>query len=188
MEEQIKQALEVLRRGGIILYPTDTIWGIGCDATNAEAVRRIYDLKKRDDRKSMIVLADNEAMVERYVQEVPAVAWELWEVSDKPLTLILPEGRGLAENLMPAEGTIAMRIVRNEFCRRLTGKLGRPLVSTSANLSGETSPTTYDQIAPLIREGVDLAVDPAMEEKGATHQASAIIQLGPGGEFKIIRD
>ena len=189
MEEQIQQALAVLKKGGIILYPTDTVWGIGCDATNAEAVARIFALKRRDDAKSMIVLLDRPEQVVRWVRDVPAVAWELWEASEgtNPLTLILPDGKGLADNLLPAEKTVAIRLVQNEFCRRLIHKLGRPLVSTSANISGEPTPSTYGQISAAIREGVDLVVDPSMEEASATHKASSIIRLDTDGSFTIIR-
>lgn len=188
MEDQIGQALSVLQAGGIILYPTDTIWGIGCDATNAGAVEKIYRLKQRNDRKNMIVLADGELMVERFVQKVPEIAWDLWEVSDKPLTLILPQGKGLAENLLPEEGSVAIRIVRNEFCRKLIRKLGKPLVSTSANISGEKSPARFDEITSEILHGVDFIVDRSMEESTATRKASGIIRLGPGGEISIIRE
>lgn len=189
MEEQIQQALAVLKKGGIILYPTDTVWGIGCDATNAEAVAKIFALKRRDDAKSMIVLLDRPEQVVRWVRDVPAVAWELWEASEgaNPLTLILPDGKGLAENLLPAEHTVAIRLVQNEFCKRLIHKLGRPLVSTSANISGEPTPATYGEITAAIREGVGLVVDPSMEEASATHKASSIIKLDADGSFTIIR-
>lgn len=189
MEEQIRQALAVLKKGGIILYPTDTVWGIGCDATNAEAVAKIFALKRRDDAKSMIVLLDRPEQVVRWVKDVPPVAWELWEAAEggDPLTLILPDGRGLAENLLPAEKTVAIRLVQNVFCKRLIHKLGRPLVSTSANVSGESTPSTYDKIPDVIRDGVDYVVDPAMEEESATHKASSIIKLDMDGEFAIIR-
>lgn len=189
MEEQIRQALDVLKKGGIILYPTDTLWGLGCDATNAEAVARIFALKQRDDAKSMIVLLDRPEQVVRWVCNVPEVAWELWEAAEgaNPLTLILPGAAGLAPNLLPAEQTVAIRLVQNEFCKRLIHKLGRPLVSTSANISGEPSPATYGQIAAAIRDGVDMVVDPAMEEATATHKASSIIQLDLNGSFTIIR-
>lgn len=189
MEEQIRQALAVLKKGGIILYPTDTVWGIGCDATDRKAVARIFALKKRDDAKSMIVLLDRPEKVLRWVRDVPRVAWELWEAAEgaEPLTLILPEGRGLAENLLPPEKTVAVRLVQNEFCKRLIHKLGRPLVSTSANISGEPAPTTYDRIPEAIRDGVDWTADPSMEEPTATHKASSIIKLEMDGGFTIIR-
>lgn len=189
MEEQIRACLDVLKRGGAILYPTDTVWGIGCDATNAEAVARILALKRRDEAKGMIILLDRPEQVVRWVRDVPAVAWELWEAAEgaEPLTLILPGAAGLAENLIPAEGTVAVRVVQNEFCRRLIRKLGRPLVSTSANVSGEPTPTTYDEISEAIRDGVDWAADPAMEEPTATHRASSIIELAVDGSFTIVR-
>lgn len=189
MEEQIQQALEVLKRGGIILYPTDTVWGIGCDATQPEAVARIFALKQRDDAKSMIVLLDRPEQVVRWVREVPPVAWELWEAAEgaNPLTLILPGGKGVAANLLPAEQTLAIRLVQNEFCKRLIHRLGRPLVSTSANLSGQPTPATFDQISPVIREGVDWVADVSMEEPSATHKASSIIRLELDGSFTILR-
>ena len=185
-EEQLKGVLQTLRSGGIILYPTDTLWGIGCDATNPDAVDRIYRLKRRSDRKSMIILTDRIENVSKYVKEVPRVAWELFEVADKPLTIVLPEARGVAENLIPEEGTIAIRIPDNEFCKKLIHKLGRPLVSTSANISGEPAPVDFEDITAEIIEGVDFVVDKAME--GApTRTPSSIIKVGPGGEIKIIR-
>lgn len=189
MEEEIRQALSVLKSGGIILYPTDTVWGIGCDATNSEAVARIFALKRRDDAKSMIVLLDRPEQVVRWVQDVPPAAWELWEVAEgaQPLTLILPDGKGLAENLLPPEKTVAIRLVQNDFCKRLIHKLGRPLVSTSANITGEPAPTTYEKISDVIREGVDYVVDLSMEENSATHKASAIIKLDRDGGFTIVR-
>ncbi len=188
IQEEIDKALAVLRSGGIILYPTDTVWGIGCDATNAEAVARIYALKRRDDSKSMIVLAADEEMVERYVGiEVPEAAWQLWEVSDKPLTLILDGAEGLAPNLLPAESTVAFRVVHHEFCERLVRALGRPLVSTSANLSGEPTPATFSTIAPAIKEGVDWVASPDFEGT-ATGCPSSIIRLGAGGQIAIVRE
>lgn len=186
MDNEIKKAVEVLRRGGLILYPTDTVWGIGCDATNAEAVERIYRLKRSENKKSMLVLVDTVDNAARYVNKAPAVAWELMEVSDKPLTLILPGGCGVASNLLPEEGTLGIRVPRHEFCRRLIGRLGRPLVSTSANISGEPTPTRFEEIAEEIRDGVDMTIDPAFEGE-ATRKASSIIMLGEGGEVKIIR-
>ncbi len=186
MEEQITEALAVLRRGGIILYPTDTVWGIGCDATNAQGVERIYALKKSSEKTSMLVLLDHLDKVSLYIQKVPEVAWQLYEVADKPLTLILPEARGVAENLIPEAGTLGIRIARNEFCRRLIHKLNRPLVSTSANISGNPAPATFSEISREILDGVDFVVDPSCDT-GSTRQASSIIQVGAGGEIKIIR-
>ncbi len=187
LKEQVDLAIEVLRRGGIILYPTDTVWGIGCDGTNTQAVDKIYSLKGSREKKSMLTLVWPAEQVSRYVRRVPEVAWQLLEMSDKPLTLILPGGCGVAENLLPEEGTIGIRIPDHEFCIALLRRLGRPLVSTSANLSGSPAPARFSEIAAEVCEGVDLVVDPAFE-KGATGKPSSIIALGPGGEVKIIRE
>ncbi len=187
MEQQIAEALEVLRRGGIILYPTDTVWGIGCDATNEAAVARIYSLKKSENKKSMLVLVDRIEQVARYIRRVPQVAWELFDVADTPLTLILPGGAGVAPNLIPDEGTLAIRVPKHEFCQRLIHRLGHPLVSTSANISGEPTPATFDAITEEIRNGVDW-VAPRLCEGTPTGRASSIIKLGESGEVQIIRD
>lgn len=186
IEEQVAQALEVLKRGGIILYPTDTVWGIGCDATRAEAVEKIYRLKRSTDKKSMLVLLDHPDKVSLYIQKVPDVAWQLFEVADKPLTLILPEARGVAENLVPETGMLGIRIPEHEFCRKLIRRLNRPLVSTSANLSGQPAPARFEDIAPEIREGVDFGVDPSCEGK-PTGKASSIVRVGVNGEVEVIR-
>ena len=187
LEEEIARALTVLKGGGIILYPTDTVWGIGCDATNAEAVEKIYRLKKRSDTKSMLVLTDKIDNVSKYAHRVPDVAWQLLEVADKPLTLILPEARGVAENLVPEEKTIGIRVTAHEFCRKLIHKLNRPLVSTSANVAGTETPSTFSEISREIREGVDYVVNTAVEGR-PTRKASSIVQLGLSGEIKVIRE
>lgn len=187
MLEEINKALGVLRGGGIILYPTDTVWGIGCDATNAGAVAKIYELKKSVNKKGMIALVDSVDNVARYFRNVPPVAWELLELADKPLTLILPGASGVAENLIPEEKTLAVRVPEHEFCRNLIRKLGRPLVSTSANISGEPTPCGFDDIDLAVKEGVDLVVEPRFEGN-PTRRASSIIMLGEGGEVKIIRE
>lgn len=188
MNEQITKAVEVLRAGGIILYPTDTIWGIGCDATNAEAVEKIYSLKRSLGKTSMTVLLDSLDNVGRYVKRIPEIACQLFEVADKPLTLVLPGGCGVAENLIPEQGTVGIRIPQCDFCRGVIRRLGRPIVSTSANLTGYPTPNTYEQIADEILSGVDLVVDPSCESPEATHRASSIILVGEGGEIKILRD
>ena len=185
-EESLYKALETLRRGGIILYPTDTVWGIGCDATNQEAVDRIYRLKQSVNKKSMLVLLDHIDKVSLYIHNVPDVAWQLYEVADKPLTLILPGACAVAPNLIPQEGTLGIRIPDHEFCQALIHKLNRPLVSTSANISGHPTPMSFDQIEQEIRDGVDYTVDPACEGV-ATHAASSIVSVGPQGEIAIIR-
>lgn len=186
MKDQIARAVQVLRNGGLILYPTDTVWGIGCDATNAEAVDRIYKLKQSVNKKSMIVLVGDVDSVGRYVNGAPAVAWDLLETATSPLTLILSGAANVAENLVPDEGTLGVRVPDHEFCRQLLYRFGRPLVSTSANISGEPAPTDFDGIAEEIRKGVDLVIDPRFEGK-PTRKPSSIIAIDQSGLFKIIR-
>lgn len=186
MKDQIARAVQVLRNGGLILYPTDTVWGIGCDATNAKAVDRIYALKRSVNKKSMIVLVGDVDSVGRYVNGAPAVAWDLLETATSPLTLILSGAANVAENLVPDEGTLGVRVPDHEFCRQLLHSFGRPLVSTSANISGEPAPVDFDGIAEDIRAGVDLVVDPRFEGK-PTRKPSSIIAIDESGLFKIIR-
>jgi len=186
MQEDIKKALEVLKSGGIILYPTDTIWGIGCDATNPEAVKRIYELKKREDSKSMLVLMENPALLDRYVSEVPEVAWDLVEVSTTPLTVIYPQAKNLASNLIAADGSIGIRFTKEAFTSQLLQRFRRPLVSTSANISGEKSPSFFDEISEEIKNAVDYIVEYRQDDRTPT-KPSSIIKLGPGGQIEIIR-
>ena len=186
MDREIALALEVLRSGGIILYPTDTVWGIGCDATNAEAVQKIYDLKRSADKKSMLVLCKDADMVVRYVNKAPGIAFEVMEMATKPLTLILPGATGVAANLIPEEGTLGVRVPNHEFCQQLIRKFGKPIVSTSANISGEPAPMDFDGISEEIRTGVDMVVDPRFEGR-PTRQPSSIIAIDQSGVFKIIR-
>lgn len=186
MKDQIARAVQVLRNGGLILYPTDTVWGIGCDATNAAAVDRIYALKRSVNKKSMIVLVGDVDSVGRYVNGAPAVAWDLLETATSPLTLILSGAANVAENLVPDERTLGVRVPDHEFCRQLLHRFGRPLVSTSANISGEPAPVDFDGIAEEIRAGVDLVVDPRFEGK-PTRKPSSIIAIDESGLFKIIR-
>jgi L-threonylcarbamoyladenylate synthase len=187
MQEEVTKAVEWLKKGGIILYPTDTVWGVGCDATNAEAVDRVYALKKSHDKHAMTVLVGEIDDVGRYVRRVPEVAWQLFEVADKPLTLILPTGCGVAANLIPDTGTIGIRVPKHEFCHALLRRLGRPLVSTSANISGEATPLTFAEIPDAIRAGVDMVVSPRFEGHSTRHPSS-IIMLGEGGQIRIIRE
>ena len=186
MNEDLKKACDVLRKGGLILYPTDTIWGIGCDATNEEAVQRVYTLKQRADNKAMLLLLGNEARLESYVQEVPEIAWSLIEVADRPLTLIYPGARNLAPNLIAEDGSVGIRITREEFSRRLCEQFHRPVVSTSANISGQPAPHTFQEIAEEIKQGVDYIVQYRQDDLTAA-QPSSIIKLGAGGLFQIIR-
>nr|WP_321358666.1 L-threonylcarbamoyladenylate synthase [uncultured Draconibacterium sp.] len=186
MHDDLKKAVEVLKSGGIILYPTDTIWGIGCDATNAEAVKRIYDIKKREDSKSMLVLMENPALLDRYVDEVPEVAWDLVEVSTTPLTVIYPGAKNLAANLIAEDGSIGIRFTKEEFTRQLLQRFRRPIVSTSANISGEKSPFFFDDISEEIQDAVDYIVEYRQDDHTAS-KPSSIIKLGPGGQIDILR-
>lgn len=203
MKEQIQKALEVLRRGGVILYPTDTVWGIGCDATDPEAVARVYEIKKRSDSKSLVLLAGDMDMVCRYVKEIPPMAEQLVEVNDKPMTIIYPgaiagerpSGAGapvradrnsLAYNVVAEDGTVGIRIPMMEFCQGLVSRLGRPLVSTSANISGEATPKRYSEISEEVQSAVDMIVDPSFEA-GSTGKASSIIKVGLDYSIEIIR-
>ncbi len=187
MSREADEAVRILRSGGIILYPTDTVWGLGCDATNAAAVQRIYDLKRSVNKKSMLVLCASPDMVVRYVNRAPGIAFEVMELATSPLTLILPGAVGVAENLIPDEGTLGVRVPDHAFCQRMLRGLGRPIVSTSANLSGETTPTGLQEVAREIVEGVDFVVDPRFEGK-PTRKASSIVAFGEGGEVKVIRE
>ena len=186
MQEDIKKACEVLRNGGIILYPTDTIWGIGCDATNEEAVNRIYALKQRDDSKSMLVLMDNPAKLQTYIQEVPDIAWDLIDLTDKPLTIIYEGAKNLAANLVSSDGSIGIRITDELFSRELCRQFRKPIVSTSANISGEPSPSRFTQISPEIKNGVDYVVTFRQKEQSDA-VPSAIVKLGRNGTINIIR-
>ena len=187
IKENIDKAIEVLKDGGVILYPTDTVWGLGCDATNKEAVAKIFAIKKREDSKSLITLAADMDMIARYVKEFPEIAISLIEVNDKPMTIIYPGAVGLAENVIAGDGSAGIRIPMDEFCRKLIAKFRRPIVSTSANLSGSKAPVTYKEIEPYIKETVDFAVDPTCESKEATHKPSQIIKVGLHNEVEIIR-
>ena len=187
LRREVDEAVRVLREGGIILYPTDTVWGLGCDATNAEAVERIYRLKRSENKKSMLVLCASANMVVRYVNRAPGIAFEVMEMATSPLTLILPGAAGVAANLIPDEGTLGIRVPDHEFCRRMLRGLQRPVVSTSANISGETTPAGLQEVSREIIDGVDFVVNPRFEGK-PTRKASSIIAFGEGGEVRIIRE
>lgn len=186
MNEEINRALEVLRKGGLILYPTDTIWGIGCDATNEDAVNRIYRIKKRDDSKSMLILLDSDSRLPSYVRDVPEIAWELNEASDEPLTIIYPGARNIASNLIASDGTAGIRITRDPFCNGLISRFRKPVVSTSANISGQPSPSIFEEITDEIKDSVDYIVNWRQDDskKGTP---SSIIKLDSSGRFTIIR-
>lgn len=208
MITEIQKALEVLRKGGIILYPTDTVWGIGCDATDPVAVAKVYEIKKRADSKSLVLLASDMDMICRYVKEVPEMAVQLVEVNDKPMTIIYPgavsgpapvpasgsaevtmpkaDRRCLAFNTVAEDGTVGIRIPMMDFCQQLVSKLGRPLVSTSANISGEPTPKKFAEISSRIKDAVDHIVDPSLERTSSGH-ASSIIKVGLDYSIEIIR-
>ena len=180
MNEEIVRAQDILFKGGLILYPTDTIWGIGCDATNEAAVRRVFELKKRADSKALLVLIDNPVKLDFYIQEVPEVAWDLVEFADKPLTIIYPGARNLASNLLAEDGSVGIRITKEAFSKKLCERFRKAIVSTSANVSGEPSPRFFDEISPEIIAGVDYVVNYRREDKTPA-QPSSIIRLGTGG-------
>ncbi|WP_134090772.1 L-threonylcarbamoyladenylate synthase [Olivibacter sp. XZL3] len=186
MNNDINQALAVLKAGGIILYPTDTIWGIGCDATNPEAVEKVYQLKGRAKDKSLIVLLENENRLSSYVQEIPEVAYQLIEYTDKPLTIIYDGAKNLASNLVADDGSIGIRIVKHRFCEQLIQRFRKPIVSTSANLSGAPSPRNFQEISDAIKEGVDYVVTFGQDDL-TPKQASTIMKLDPSGAFSFIR-
>ena len=198
MNEEIQKALEVLRNGGIILYPTDTVWGIGCDATDPEAVAKVYAIKNREDSKSLVLLASDMDMICRYVREVPEMAIQLVEVNDKPMTIIYPgavagekgcmkaDRRCLAFNTVAEDGTVGIRIPMMDFCQQLVAKFGRPIVSTSANISGEPTPKKFAEISEQIKSVVDHIVEPSLE-RGSTGHSSSIIKVGLDYSIEIIR-
>lgn len=175
-----------MKAGGVILYPTDTVWGIGCDATNAEAVKRIYEIKQRNDSKAMICLIDSDARIGRYVRNVPDVAWDLFNLATKPTTIILDGAQGLAPNLIAEDGSIALRITSEPFSHELCYRMQKPVVSTSANISGEPAAQNYRDIDPAIIEAVDYVCTTRRNEH-EPHTPSSIIKLGINGEVNIIR-
>ncbi len=178
--------MKVLRNGGVILYPTDTVWGIGCDATNAEAVARVYAIKQRDDSKAMICLVDSDARLQRYVRNVPEVAWDLLELSTKPTTVILDNAVNLAPNLIAADGSIALRITQEPFSKQLCYRFQKPLVSTSANISGEPPAQNFCDISEQLLEAVDYVCWSRRQEH-KPHTPSSIIKLTQDGVVTIIR-
>ncbi|HZK94616.1 MAG TPA: L-threonylcarbamoyladenylate synthase [Prolixibacteraceae bacterium] len=184
--DDIVKAVEVLRSGGIILYPTDTIWGIGCDATNAVAVKRIYEIKQRQDTKSMLVLMENPNLLNSYISEVPEIAWELIEVADTPLTIIYPGAKNLATNLIAMDGSIGIRITNEAFTQQLIQRFRKPVVSTSANISGQISPRNFAEISDEIKKSVDFIVNFRQNDLSRSNP-SGIIKLGVGGQVEVIR-
>ncbi len=187
MNEEIKKACQVMSEGGVILYPTDTIWGIGCDATNEEAVRRVYAIKQRVDSKAMLVLVDSQAKIDFYVKEVPSIAWDILDMADKPLTIIYDGARNLAQNLLAEDGSVGIRITAEEFSKQLCFRFRKAIVSTSANISGQPSPANFSEISEEIKSQVDYIVNYRQNEKGKP-KPSGILKLGQGGLVKVIRE
>ena len=187
LQDEVKKAVEVLKNGGVILYPTDTIWGIGCDATNPEAVKKVYEIKHREDSKALISLVDSEARITRYVRNVADVTWDMIELSEKPLTVIFDGVTGLASNVIAEDGSAAIRVTREEFSKELCYRFQKPIVSTSANISGEPTAQTFDAISDDIKNAVDYVVryNQRCKEK---HKPSSIIKIGANGLFTIIRE
>ncbi|HNP67452.1 MAG TPA: L-threonylcarbamoyladenylate synthase [Aequorivita sp.] len=185
MKTEIENCIAVLKKGGLILYPTDTVWGIGCDATNPEAVDKVFKLKQRSDEKSLICLVHDFRMLNEYVENVPEVAYDILKYAKKPTTIIYDDPIRVAENIIAEDNSLAIRVTKDEFCKKLIQRFRRPLVSTSANISGEKTPQSYAEIDPLILEGVDYVVNLHHEKKSG--KPSAIIKLKNDGSVKVIR-
>ena len=186
MKEDITNALKILKQGGVILYPTDTIWGIGCDATNEKAVQRIYQIKNREDSKSMLVLIDNPGRLYQYVNQIPEIAWEIIDAAESPVTIIYPDVKNLAASLIADDHSAGIRIVKDKFCQQLIRQLKNPIVSTSANFSGEMPPGLFREVSSKIKDSVDYTVKYRQDES-TPRKPSGIIKLGVNGEVKIIR-
>jgi L-threonylcarbamoyladenylate synthase len=186
LDVEIEKTIEILKKGGVILYPTDTIWGIGCDATNSKAVEKIYKIKQRAQQQSFIILLDEVAKLKDYVAKIPSIAYDLISQYVRPLTIIYPEAKNIAKNVMAADGSIAIRIVNDVFCKALIQKFGKPIVSSSANISGETHAISFSVISDEIKYGVDYAVD---WERNVVREVnpSTIIRLFENGSFDVVR-
>jgi len=186
MDQEIKKSYDILVQGGLILYPTDTVWGIGCDATNSKAVAKIYALKNREETKSMICLVNNIKMLKQYVESIPQSAIELIQQAEKPTTIIYNNPKNLAKNLISNDNTLGVRIANNSFCNSLIDAFGKPIVSTSANISGQSTPQSFEKISEQILKGVDYIVNSHRKKK--TSKPSSIIKLGTDGKVIIIRE
>lgn len=186
LQKEVDEAVRAMRAGGIILYPTDTVWGLGCDATNAAAVERIYKLKRSENKKSMLVLCASADMVVRYVNKAPGIAFEVMELATEPLTLILPGAAGVAANLVPEEGTLGVRVPDHAFCSSMLRAFGRPVVSTSVNISGEPAALSLAEAPRELVEGVDFVVNPRFEGR-PTRKPSSIVAFTEDGAVNVIR-
>ncbi|MBP5506180.1 MAG: threonylcarbamoyl-AMP synthase [Bacteroidales bacterium] len=187
LKYEVDAAVKALKAGDLILYPTDTVWGLGCDATRDDAIQRIFDLKQRADSKSVIVLVSDADMLAKYVRQIPQMALELLEINDKPMTIVYPQGVGLSGKVIAEDGSVAIRIPQNEFCVQMIRRFGRPVVSTSANISGDETPSCFAEIDAAIIDGVEHIVEPSLEET-STGLSSQIIKIGLNGEVKVIRE
>jgi L-threonylcarbamoyladenylate synthase len=185
MQKEIKNTLETLKKGGLILYPTDTVWGIGCDATNPNAIDAIFKLKQRDDSKALLCLVNDFKMLNEFVEEVPEVAYDILKYAAKPTTIIYDDPIRVAENLVAKDNTLAIRVAKDDFCKQLIRKFRRPIVSTSANISGKPTPKSFKEISTQILEGVDYVVNLYQSKK--TGKPSAIIKLTKDGKVTVIR-
>lgn len=186
LNQAAKQAVDVMRKGGVILYPTDTVWGLGCDATNEKAVAKIYEIKQRSDAKALITLTDNDNCLAYFMKEVPEIAYDLIECADKPLTIIYPNARNLATNLLAEDGSVGIRVTREEVSAAICQRMRTPIVSTSANISGQPTPHTFSEITDEVRQQVDYII-PLRQDDNTPHEPSGIIKLFANGTFKIIR-
>lgn len=186
LKEEVAKALAILQQGGIILYPTDTIWGLGCDATNTEAVKKIFALKQRDEAKSVIILIDSEAKLPSYIQEVPDIAYDLIEYAENPLTLVMPGAKNLSPAVINTDGTVGIRVAKHQFCQQLIQRLRKPIVSTSANVSGQPSPQNFSEVSEEIINGVDYVVNLEQHDT-SLKKPSTIMRLDAGGRFEFIR-
>ncbi|WP_374329396.1 L-threonylcarbamoyladenylate synthase [Soonwooa sp.] len=182
----IEKTIESLQNGGTILYPTDTIWGIGCDATNPEAIKKVFDIKHRDANKSMIILVENEKRLQDLV-DVPEMAWEIIDLSEKPVTIVYESAKGLPKEALAEDGSIGIRLVKDDFCKKLISKLNKPIVSTSANLSGDKSPLKFSDISQEIIDAVDYAVE-ENREKISKYSGSSVIKVWKNGQIKVLRE
>ncbi|MBQ4916300.1 threonylcarbamoyl-AMP synthase [Maribacter sp. MMG018] len=185
-QTEINKCIEVLENGGLILYPTDTVWGIGCDATNTMAVQKVYDLKQRADSKALICLVANDFMLEKHVEHVPELAYDIMDIATKPTTIIYDNPKGFAKNLIAQDNTIAIRVASDKFCKYLIGKFKKPIVSTSANIAGRKTPTSFKEIDKAILSGVDYVVN--LQPENQQPVPSSIIKLGTDGLVKVIRE
>lgn len=182
----MQKALEILKNGGVILYPTDTIWGIGCDATNVEAINKIFEIKKREKNKSMIILVESERRLQDLV-DVPEMAWQIIDLSEKPVTIVYENPRNLPKEILAEDGSIGIRLVKDNFCKKLIGKLNKPLVSTSANFSGDKSPLKFSDISLELIDAVDYAVE-ENREKFSKYSGSSVIKIWNDGRVKVLRE